>query len=48
LLIALGVGLFTGIQRFNEARRIAANGPQRLAELDQLQQQQRISGYQGQ
>lgn len=47
LSIAMFVGLFTGIQRYNEAKRIVANGPQMLAELQEGMSSPRISGMQG-
>ena len=44
--IAMLVGLFTGIQKYNEARRLVANGDSLLASLQGMPMQQ-ISGNQG-
>jgi hypothetical protein len=44
--IAVLVGAFTGIKKYNEARRIAANGSQMLADLQAMPMQQ-WSGPQG-
>jgi hypothetical protein len=40
------VGVFTGIKRYNEARRIVANGNQMIAELNGMPIQQ-MPGAQG-
>jgi hypothetical protein len=44
--IAMVVGVFTGIKRYNEARRIVANGNQMIAELNGMPIQQ-MPGAQG-
>jgi hypothetical protein len=33
IMVAIGIGAFTGIKKYNEARRIVANGSQMIAEL---------------
>jgi hypothetical protein len=44
--IAMLIGVFTGIQKYNEARRTVANGNQMIAELNAMPLQQ-MPGTQG-
>jgi hypothetical protein len=45
IIISMLVGAFTGIQKYNEARRIVANGSQMIAELYSVPMQ--MPGNQG-